>query len=232
MNEVDTSCLFNEAQQALNWYRDELNQLEAEVRELIEKRDTYKLLSESHEGEDKNLRAELEAARKEHADLVEQIDQLRADMDAVEAEEWRGRTDCLALEKQTARALSTSAEVQLRATREKAEARSQKIEELQSQLSSIVSDRDTLAKELMAAKSVVEVTKADADEMVAQYKADAEETQDQLKDITEYVRWQSQREALEEIHARGFDLSSEFKSAMGFEAKTKKLAYPEDKEDS
>ncbi|XP_070035056.1 uncharacterized protein [Nicotiana tomentosiformis] len=227
-------------------YRDELNQLEAEVRGLTEKRDTYKLLNEQHEEEAKGLRAELEAARKEHADLVEQvkifevsddeidtvtngrnlqvqqkidrIDQFRAEIDAVkvEAEEWRGRMDRLALEKENAQAQLASAEAQLQAAEEeKDDARSQRVEELQSQLSSVVFDRETIAKELKVAKSVVEETKADVDEMVAQYKADGEAAQ-----------------AFEEVHARSFDLSAEDESAKGFEAEAKKLAYPKDEEDS
>jgi len=54
------------------WYRlyEELNHHEEETRELIEKRDTYNLLSEQYEGEVKKLQAELEAARKKPADLV------------------------------------------------------------------------------------------------------------------------------------------------------------------
>uniref|UniRef100_A0A1S3ZAU6 Myosin heavy chain, embryonic smooth muscle isoform-like n=1 Tax=Nicotiana tabacum TaxID=4097 RepID=A0A1S3ZAU6_TOBAC len=227
-------------------YRDELNQLEAEVRGFTEKRDTYKLLNEQHEEEAKGLRAELEAARKEHADLVEQvkifevsddeidtvtngrnlqvqqkidrIDQFRAEIDAVkvEAEEWRGRMDRLALEKENAQAQLASAEAQLQAAEEeKDDARSQRVEELQSQLSSVVFDRETIAKELKVAKSVVEETKADVDEMVAQYKADGEAAQ-----------------AFEEVHARSFDLSAEDESAKGFEAEAKKLAYPKDEEDS
>nr|XP_016472395.1 PREDICTED: myosin-2 heavy chain-like [Nicotiana tabacum] len=93
----------------------------AEVRELIEKRDAFKLLSEQLEEEAKNLRAELEVSRKDHADLVEQvqqkldqIDQLRAEMDIVKAEsdEWRGKMDRLASEKEAARAQLTSAKIQ------------------------------------------------------------------------------------------------------------------------
>ncbi|XP_070049618.1 uncharacterized protein [Nicotiana tomentosiformis] len=199
MNEIYAPCMFNEAQQASMLhhetflrYRDELNQLEAEVRGLTEKRDTYKLLSEQREGEAKSFRAELEVARKEHADLI----------------------------------------AQLRAAKEKSKNQSQKVEELQSQISSVVSDRETHAKELKAAKLVVEVTKAYADEMVAQYKANVEAAQDQLKDTIEYVKWQSRREALGEIHARGFDLSTEVKNAKVFKVEAKKLAYPEDEEDS
>ncbi|XP_019260353.1 PREDICTED: ankyrin repeat domain-containing protein 24-like [Nicotiana attenuata] len=160
MNEVDSSYMFNEAQQSLNQYRDELSQLKAEAKELAEKRDMYKLLNKQHEGKAKSLRAELDAARKEHTDLVEQvkifevsddeldtvtnsqnpqvqqkidrIDQLQAEMDVikVEAEEWKGKLDCLDLEKETAQAQLASAEDQLRAMREKAQARSWKIEEL------------------------------------------------------------------------------------------------------
>ncbi|XP_070049013.1 uncharacterized protein [Nicotiana tomentosiformis] len=72
MNEVEAPCLFNEAQQALMLhheaflrYREEFKRQEAETRELVEKKYAYKLLSEK-------LQAELEAARKEHVDLVEQ----------------------------------------------------------------------------------------------------------------------------------------------------------------
>ncbi|XP_070057452.1 uncharacterized protein [Nicotiana tomentosiformis] len=135
-------------------YQDELSQLEGKVKKLAEKRDMYKLLSEQREREAKSLRAELETAQKEHADLVEhvkifevrydeldmvtngqnlqvqqkidRIDQLRDEMDVikVEAEEWKGKMDRLASEKESARAQLTSAESQLRAMREKAEAKS------------------------------------------------------------------------------------------------------------
>nr|XP_016491191.1 PREDICTED: uncharacterized protein LOC107810878 [Nicotiana tabacum] len=58
-------------------YREELAQHEAEVRELTEKRDTYKLLSEK-------LQAELEAARKEHAEWAEQkIEELQSKLNSV-----------------------------------------------------------------------------------------------------------------------------------------------------
>ncbi|XP_070041340.1 uncharacterized protein [Nicotiana tomentosiformis] len=70
MNEVDAPYLFNKVQQALN--RDNLKQLEARVRELTEKRDAFKLFSEQLKSETKDLRAELEVARKDHADLVDQ----------------------------------------------------------------------------------------------------------------------------------------------------------------
>ncbi|XP_070057866.1 uncharacterized protein [Nicotiana tomentosiformis] len=210
-------------------YRDDLSQLEAEVKEITKKRNMYNLLSEQREGEVKNLQAELDTTQKEHADLMEQVkifevsdgklciatngqnpqvqqkvdrvDQLRTEMDEVKAmvEEWKCKMDQLASENETARENLASAEVQLRAAMEKTEARSQKIENLQSQLGSVVAERDTLAEELKAAKSVAEITRADAKEMVAQYKADAEAAQDRLKVIADYVKCESQREALKEL---------------------------------
>ncbi|XP_070035141.1 uncharacterized protein [Nicotiana tomentosiformis] len=200
-------------------HRDDLKQLEAEVRELTEKRDAFKLLSEQLEGEVKNLCTELEVARKDHADLVEQvkvfdvsddefdsvtdgqnlqvqqkldrINQLLTEMDVVKAEtdEWRGKMDRLSSEKEVVRAQLTSAEIQLRAAKERAEIQRQRVEELQSRLGSTVLDRDNLAKELKTAKSKVVVVKAEADEMVAQYKADAEAAQDQSKNIVEHMKW-------------------------------------------
>nr|XP_016439238.1 PREDICTED: uncharacterized protein LOC107765145 [Nicotiana tabacum] len=77
MNEVEAPCLFNEAQQALSRgsvlhhegflrYREEFKHHEAETREFVEKKDAYKLLNEKSQDE-------LEAARREHSDLVEQV---------------------------------------------------------------------------------------------------------------------------------------------------------------
>ncbi|XP_009594091.1 uncharacterized protein [Nicotiana tomentosiformis] len=243
-------------------YRDELSQLEVEAKELAEKRDMYKFLNEQREGEVKNLRAELDAAQKEHVALVEQvnifevsddelcmatngqnpqvlqnpyrIDQLRAEMDEVKAmaEEWKGKMDQLASETDTAREKLALTEVQLRVAREKAEAQTQKIEDLQSQLGSTVAEQDTLDKELKIDKSAVEITRADAAQMVAQYIADAKTAQDRLKVIVEYMKWQSRREDLEKVHARGFELSVEIKNAKRLEAEVKKLADPGDEEGS
>ncbi|XP_070046983.1 uncharacterized protein YGR130C-like [Nicotiana tomentosiformis] len=214
-------------------YREELNQHEAETQELIEKRDAYKLLSVK-------LQAKLEAARKEHADLVKQvrqafevsddysdivandlnpqaqkkldhIEQLRVEVNTVkaEAEEWKKNMDRLASEKETAHAQLASTEVQFRAAKEKTLVQAKKIEELQSQLNSAVSDQEYLANDLDAAKLEVVVVRAEADDRVAQHKADAEVTQDQARNMVKHAKWQSRREALEGVHARDFDLLAE-----------------------
>ncbi|XP_070047128.1 interactor of constitutive active ROPs 4-like [Nicotiana tomentosiformis] len=238
MNEVDVSCLFNEAQQSLNW-------LEAEARELTEKKETYKLLSEQHEEAIKNLRAELDAAQKEYADLVEQelffevsdddlaiatndqtsqvqqkvdrIDQLRAKMNEVQAmaDVWKERIDRLASEKETAQEHLASVKVQLQVAKEKSDAQARQNEDLQAQLGSTIDERDALGKELKIARSESETTRADAEEMVAQYRASVEAVEARLKVTVEYVKRFSRRETLEVIHTCGFDFSTEIKNARG-----------------
>ncbi|XP_070010789.1 uncharacterized protein [Nicotiana sylvestris] len=193
--------------------------------------------------EAKSLQALRDVAKKEHADLVEQVRQLfevsdndsdtvtngpnpqvqqkldqikhlRVEADAVkaEAEEWKSNMDRLASEKETAWASLASTKFHLRDLKEKALVQAKKIEELQSQQNSAISDRENLAKELETAKPKAKVVKIDANEMVA-YKANAEAAQVRAKDIIEYAKRQSRREALEEIHARDFDLSAEIESA-------------------
>nr|XP_033513328.1 uncharacterized protein LOC117278004 isoform X2 [Nicotiana tomentosiformis]XP_033513329.1 uncharacterized protein LOC117278004 isoform X2 [Nicotiana tomentosiformis] len=81
-SEVGAPYLFNKAQHALNrasmlhreaffQSRVELSRYEAEVRRLTEERDALKILSEQREGEVKGLRTEMEASRKEQAELFE-----------------------------------------------------------------------------------------------------------------------------------------------------------------
>ncbi|XP_009613843.1 uncharacterized protein [Nicotiana tomentosiformis] len=129
MKKVDVPCLFNEVQQALNWasvlhherflrYCVKVNQLELELKEQAQKRDTYKILIEQQDGVIKDLQAELDRAQKEasvlrheHADLVkkvqqkiDQIDQLRKEMDEIQVmlDGWKSKIDMLASEKETA----------------------------------------------------------------------------------------------------------------------------------
>lgn len=44
------------------------------------------------------------------------------------------------------------------------------------------------------------------------------------------MKWQSRKGVLEEVHARGFDLSAKIENAKRIAAKAKKLADPEDEE--
>ncbi|XP_070032792.1 uncharacterized protein [Nicotiana tomentosiformis] len=218
--------------------RGELSRYEAKIRKLTEERDALKLLNKQREVEVKGLRAELEASRKEQAELAEQF---RAEVDVVKskAEEWKKNMDYLASEKKTARTQLASAQAQLQSLKEKALVQAKKIEEFQSHLSSTNSDRERLATELAEAKSEVEKTMANADAMVAVYRSDAEAAQVQEKEVVEaaqalanwvaeHAKCQSQRETLEELHARDFDLTVEIEKAKELEAEARVLAFPED----
>ncbi|XP_070041558.1 uncharacterized protein [Nicotiana tomentosiformis] len=125
----------------------------------------------------------------------------------VMADWWKNKMNLLVSEKETAQAKLSLVEVQLRVAKEKADTRTQQKEDLQARLGSAIAERDALGKELQIMRSRLEATLTDADEMVAQYKADVEAAEARLKTTAEYVRRLSRREILEEIHARGFDLS-------------------------
>lgn len=68
--------------------------------------------------------------------------------------------------------------------------------------------------------------------MVAQYKAYVEATEIHLKAKVEYMKMLSQKETLEEIHGRGFDLSAKIEKAKKLEDEAKKLYKPEGAESS
>ncbi|XP_070055026.1 uncharacterized protein [Nicotiana tomentosiformis] len=218
--------------------RGELSRCEALIQGLTVERDAFKLFSEQRVGEAEGLRAELEATRKEQADLSEQF---RVEVDAVkaEAEEWKKNMDHLALEKEAAGVQLASAETQLRVLKEKALVQAKKIEEFQSRLGSTTSDRERLATELAEAKSEVKIATANANAMVVVHRSDAKAAQVQAKDVSEaaqaranrvaeHTKCQSRRETLEEIYARGFDLTAEIENAKELEAEARVLAFSDD----
>nr|XP_033510751.1 uncharacterized protein LOC117275561 [Nicotiana tomentosiformis] len=140
----------------------------------------YKLFSEQREGEIEKLQDKMDAAQKEHADLVEQVQQK---LDRID---------------------------QLR----------------------VVAEWDTLGLENKIAKLVIELTRDDAEEMVAQARAEVEAAQDRLKVTVEYVMWQSRRKALKEVHSQDFDLSANIENAKRLEVEAKDLTDPDDEEGS
>ncbi|XP_075107876.1 uncharacterized protein LOC107765403 isoform X2 [Nicotiana tabacum] len=195
---------------------------EAEVRDLVEKNDTYKLLSEK-------LQANLVTVRDEHAEMAEQVRQrleqigrLQTQVDAIqaEAEEFEKNTDILASKKETVQAQLESVEAQLQAAKEKASVQVEKIKELQYRLDLVVSDKASLANELEVARSEVVVARSEvaianekADAKVAQFRVDVEVNQDKAKGMVKHAKWQARREALEGVQAQGFDIKAEIENA-------------------
>ncbi|XP_070049324.1 uncharacterized protein [Nicotiana tomentosiformis] len=119
--------------------------------------------------------------------------------------------DRLASEKDVVRAQLSSVERQLQSVKVENLARAQKVKELETQL----------AAELARATSEAEV-------LVPSYRADAEAANTRAKEIydaaevrlsrvADHARRQSRRETLEEVHARGFDLTADIESAKFLE---------------
>ncbi|XP_070054814.1 uncharacterized protein [Nicotiana tomentosiformis] len=108
---------------------------------------------------------------------LEMIGQLREEVDIIKAETlgWKEGMDCLAAEKEAARAQLSSAEIQLQGINERSSVQARKIEELEARL----------ASELAKAKSEAEKAKAEADAFVAVYWADAEAAQVQAREAAE-----------------------------------------------
>ncbi|XP_070047089.1 uncharacterized protein [Nicotiana tomentosiformis] len=137
--------------------------------------------------------------------------------------------DRLAAEKETARAQLSSIKSQFQGMKEKSLIQAKKIEELEARLSS----------ELAKAKSETKKAKTEAEEIMVVYRDDAEDAQVQAKEATETIqtraysvielaKCQSRRETLEEIHARGFDLTEEIIKAKELEAEARSLASDDD----
>ncbi|XP_019236453.1 PREDICTED: cilia- and flagella-associated protein 58-like [Nicotiana attenuata] len=222
-------------QETFSKSRAELNRCEADLKRLTEERDALKLLYVQKGEEIRDLRAELAIAHKEQTDLIEQvrqkaekIEQLCEEAKMKEAETfgWKQNMDHLASKKDTARAQLSSVERQLQSMKEESLARAKKIEELKTRL----------AAELAKAASEAERVKANAEAVVAVYRADAEVANARAKEISdvaqvrlsciaEHAKCQSQRETLEEIHARGFDLMADIVNAKVLEAEAKAEAF-------
>ncbi|XP_070032096.1 uncharacterized protein [Nicotiana tomentosiformis] len=165
---------------------------------------------------------------------IEMIEKLREEFDAIQAEslKWKDGMDCFATEKEASRAQLSSVENQLQSMMEKNSVQVRRIEELEAQL----------AFELSKAESDAEKAKANADAFMAIYRADAEAAQIQAREaveiantrahwVAELAKCQSRRGTLEEIHARGFDLTEEIKRAKELEADAEALVFDDDDDD-
>ncbi|XP_070034687.1 uncharacterized protein [Nicotiana tomentosiformis] len=244
----EASSLFNEAQQALNqastlhWEafsrsRAELSQYEADIQRLTKERNSLNLLGGQKEENIKDLRAELATAHKDQTDLIEQverIEQFREEVNMMKAETlgWKESMVRFAAKKEAARAQLSSVESQLRGMKDKSSAQAKQIKELEARL----------AFELAKAKSDAEKAKAKAKAIMAIYRSGAEAAQVQAREeaqtaqtlahwIAELAKYQSRREILEEIHARGFDLTEEIIKDRENEADAGALASSDDDND-
>ncbi|XP_070026165.1 uncharacterized protein [Nicotiana sylvestris] len=216
--------------EAFNKSQAELSRCEANLKKLNKERDALKCLYVKKEEEIRDLRADLAQARKKGAKLdtqvtiiLKEIELLRWEVDQVKADcdWWKENVDRLAAEKEVVLAKLLSDKVQLRRVKEKSLAQAKRIEELE--------------VELVEAKAEAGEMKISADKSIVVYLADAEAAQVQLREASDrerqsndLVRFQSRREALEEIHARGYDLSKEIARAKALEADARLLLSSDD----
>ncbi|XP_070035634.1 uncharacterized protein [Nicotiana tomentosiformis] len=232
----DALGFFHEVQHALNRAaavhreacsrsRAELRRYEVDLQRVTEERNALRLLFGQREEAIKDLRASLSRPDRPDRAVVnisisqlqqklEVIVKLREEVDMIRVDTlgWKDGMDRLATEKETARAQLSSAESQVQVMKEKSSVQARIIAELEARL----------ASELAKAKSDAEKAKANADAFVAVYRADAEAAQVQAREASETAKtqayWtaelakcQSRRKTLEDIHARGFDLTEEIK---------------------
>ncbi|XP_070042811.1 uncharacterized protein [Nicotiana tomentosiformis] len=236
-------------------FRADLSQCETELQRVSEERNALKLLCGQKDETIKDLQVDLAKAHEEEVEFdkqvsillvkyglgptveantslsqlqqkVERIELLREEVNQVKADcdRWKENMDCLAAEKETTLAKLSSTEVQLRGVKEKSLAQAKRIEELETGLTK--------------AKVEIKKTKVMADKSIAMYRADVEAVQMQLREASDQEKWiidsakcQSQRETLEEIHSRGFDLSEEIARAKVLEAEARQLASFDNKDD-
>ncbi|XP_070038227.1 nuclear matrix constituent protein 1b-like [Nicotiana tomentosiformis] len=218
----DASDLFHGVQHALNQVvaahreacsrsRVELHRYNVDLQWVTEERNSLKRFLGKMGEVIKDLRAELTKAHQDQTDLSEQqklelIGKLHEEVDVIKAESliWKRNMDRFTAEKEAARAQLSSAESQLQRLKEKRLVQGRKTEELEVRLAS------ELAK--------TEKTKADVDTFVVVYRADVEAAQSHAREVTDttgtrahwiskFAKCQSRRETLEEIHARGFNIS-------------------------
>ncbi|XP_070047381.1 uncharacterized protein [Nicotiana tomentosiformis] len=209
----DASILLEEA---ISRFRLDLSQCEAEIQKVSGDRDAMRLLCSQKDEAIKDLQADLAKLQQK----IEKIGLLREEVDQIRAEcnQWKETLDRLAAEKETILTKLLSADVQLRSFKQKGLVQAKRIEELETRLAE--------------AKAEVESSKVLADKSIIVYRADAEATQMEAWEVAKtadtrahwvakLAKCRSRRETLEEIHARGFDLTEEVKRLKSSKRKLK-----------
>ncbi|XP_070040606.1 uncharacterized protein [Nicotiana tomentosiformis] len=253
----DESDLFHGLRQALD--QNELHQYAADLKRAIDERNSLKLSLGQREEEIKDLRAELSKAYRDQNDLSEQvtmplktygfnigtvsnisvsqlqqkiemIGRLREEVDVIRMESlrWKEGIDRFAAEKETARAQLSSSETQLQKVKEKNLVQAKKIEELEVRLASVLAKAK---KAKTYADALVAVYRADAEAAQVQEREAAESVDGRAHWVAELAKYRSRRETLEEIHARGFDLTEEIKRAKELKADAEALVSDDDDDD-
>ncbi|XP_070049198.1 MAR-binding filament-like protein 1 [Nicotiana tomentosiformis] len=219
--------------EASSKYRAELARCEVDLKKVTEERNALKLLCVRKEEEIMSIRAELTRAHQDQTELIEQVqqkaelvEQLHEEAKMKEAETlgWKQSMDHLGSEKDTVRAQLSSVERQLQSVKVENLERAQKVKELETRLVVELARATSEAEALVASYQ----TNVEAANTRTKGISDADEVR--LSCVAEHARSQSRRETLEEVHARGFDLTADIENAMVLEDEVGALLF--DDEDS
>ncbi|XP_070015377.1 uncharacterized protein [Nicotiana sylvestris] len=199
---------------------------EARLRKALDREISLRLLCERKE-EINILIFQLESKTEELERLWGEVGRAKRELN-----ELKARVEAQVVAKEDALAKASTLEVQIRNAHVNDSVRANMITRLESKL------LKAKAKVVNAQVEVV-IRRPTADQKVAAYlkgtayaRAELREALDREKNSKEYVKCKSQRETLEEIHARGFDLSEEIKQARAEEHDAKfLLSDTEDSED-
>ncbi|XP_019260796.1 PREDICTED: uncharacterized protein LOC109238774 [Nicotiana attenuata] len=213
---ADASSIFEEAQRlcsiAFDKLKTELRHCEAELHRASNEEKTLRLLLDKKEEELKHLRSVLTKAREYKSDLENKlwgkVDQVRA-----ECNEWKAKMDTLVVTKNDAQAKAGRiAELEVGLAKAKAE-----VVEVQAEAREIQAKSD----------KTVDIYLKDATDAQMELRG----ASDREKRSNDYARRRSRRETLEEVHAKGFDLSEEIKQAKADEADAKFVLSSNDDDD-
>ncbi|XP_070010696.1 uncharacterized protein [Nicotiana sylvestris] len=212
---------------AFDKLKSELLHREVRLRKALDEEKSLRLLCDEREIELAYLRYEFQKKAKGLEYLRDEVGRAKHEYD-----ELKAQADAQASTEMGALAKASSLEVQLRLAHDNSLVRTDMITKLETELSKIKAKVvDTRARAVM--------NRTKADQKVAVYLKDAADAQTKLRKIfdrkdrsKEYVWCKSWRKTLEEIYARGFDLSEELTQERADERGAQLLLFDaEDSED-
>ncbi|XP_070003096.1 uncharacterized protein [Nicotiana sylvestris] len=205
----DASILFEKAH---HFFSRAITRFKAELKKSSDKGKALRLLCSQKEEELKDLRADLAKARQNEVGLDKQVTIILQGYGLLDL-----TVEANTLVSQLQQKLDMIGQIQGEVDQAK------KIDELEAKLAAI-------GAEVAETRFEIEKVKATTDKTVAVYLKDADAAQMELREasnkekrISDLAKCQSRRETLEEIHARGFDLTEEIAQAKPLEADAKFL---------
>ncbi|XP_070025030.1 uncharacterized protein [Nicotiana sylvestris] len=199
----DIGSAFGEASGSALWLKFELLRYEARLRRTVDREKSLKLFCKKKESELVNvLIFQLESKMEELERLWGEVGRAKREFDELQA-----HVDAQVAAKESVLAKVSTLEMQIRTARASDSARANMIARLESELSKTKA-------EVMNARAEAVMSSTRADQRATAYlknaataKVELRRTLGRASSSKEYVKCKSRRETLEEVHARGFDLS-------------------------